>query len=57
MKLSSQAVNCLLITLQKCLAEQEDITGLLNDWDLTVKDDEVFVVNPPTYNPGFVVEE
>ena len=51
MKLSNQAVNCLLITLQKCLAEQEDITELLSDWDLTVKDNEVHVMNPPTFKP------
>ncbi len=51
MKLSNQAVNCLLITLQKCLSEQEDITGLLRDWDLTVIEDEVHVTNPPTFKP------
>lgn len=48
MKLSSQAVGALLMTLQKCLSEQTDITGLLNDWELEVKDDEIFVTNPPT---------
>jgi len=51
MKLSNQAVNCLLLTLQKCLAEQEDITELLGDWDLQVIDDEVHVLNPPTFKP------
>ena len=47
MKLSNQAVGALLMTLQKCLSEQTDITALLNDWDLEVKDDEVYVKNPP----------
>jgi len=47
MKLSNQAVGALLMTLQKCLSEQTDITDLLNDWDLEVKDDEVYVTNPP----------
>ena len=47
MKLSNQAVGALLFTLQKCLAEQEDITELLGDWDLEVRDDEVYVTNPP----------
>ncbi len=48
MKLSNQAVGALLMTLQKCLSEQTDISDLLNDWDLEIKDDEVYVTNPPT---------
>ena len=47
MKLSNQAVGALLMTLQKCLAEETDITDLLKDWDLEVREDEVFVLNPP----------
>ena len=34
MKLSTQAVTALMMTLQKCLAEQIDITELLSDWEL-----------------------
>ena len=49
MKLSNQAVGALLMTLQKCLAEESDITELLSDWNLEVKDDEVYVLNPPTF--------
>jgi len=49
MKLSNQAVGTLLMTLQKCLTEEQDITELLRNWDLEVKDDEVFVSNPPTF--------
>tara|TARA_Y100000592_G_C5311514_1_gene240365 strand:- start:329 stop:502 length:174 start_codon:yes stop_codon:yes gene_type:complete len=49
MKLSNQAVSALLMTLQKCLAEETDITELLSDWDLEVKEDEVYVVNPPSF--------
>ena len=49
MKLSDQAVGALLMTLQKWLAEQTDITELLSDWKLEVKDDEVVVLNPPTF--------
>jgi len=48
MKLSQQAVGALLMTLQKCLAEQVDITELLADWDLSVEDDLVYVLNAPT---------
>jgi len=49
MKLSNQAVGALLVTLQKCLTEEIDITELLADWDLEVKDDEVVVTNPPSF--------
>jgi len=52
MKLSNQAVGALLMTLQKCLAEQEDITELLSDWELEVKNEEVWVMNPPTVRPA-----
>ena len=48
MKLSNQAVGALLMTLQKCLSEETDITELLKDWNLEVKNDEVYVLNPPT---------
>ena len=36
------------MTLQKCLAEQVDITELLADWDLSVENDLVYVLNAPT---------
>ena len=49
MKLSSQAIGALLMTLQKCLAEQSDITDLLSDWELEIKENEVHVVNPPVF--------
>jgi len=48
MRLSDQAVGALLMTLQKCLAEQTDITDLLSEWDLGVKGDEIIVLNPPS---------
>jgi hypothetical protein len=48
MKFSNQAVGALLMTLQKCLAEQSDITEMLSDWNLEVRDGEVVVTNPPT---------
>jgi hypothetical protein len=51
MKLSNQAVGALLMTLQKCLAEQTDITDLLKDWELEISDGEIVVTNPPTVAP------
>ena len=47
MKLSNQAVGALLMTLQKCLSEETDITELLKDWNLEVREGEVYVLNPP----------
>jgi len=48
MKLSNQAMGALLMTLQKCLTDQSDITELLKDWDLEIQEGEVYVTNPPT---------
>jgi hypothetical protein len=47
MKLSNQAIGALMLTLQKCLAEQADMTELLSDWELDVQNSEVVVLNPP----------
>tara|TARA_R100001015_G_C4412881_1_gene16484 strand:- start:33 stop:221 length:189 start_codon:yes stop_codon:yes gene_type:complete len=47
MKLSNQAIGALLVTLQKCLSEETDITELLSDWNLSIVDDEIHVDNPP----------
>ena len=52
MKLSNQAVGALLMTLQKCLTDQEDITELLGEWDLDIKNDEIIVLNPPAFKPS-----
>tara|TARA_R110000824_G_scaffold7532_8_gene34165 strand:+ start:4626 stop:4826 length:201 start_codon:yes stop_codon:yes gene_type:complete len=57
MKLSQQAIGALLMTLQKCLSEETDITELLSDWNLSIKNDEVYVDNPPpVYAPGIKTE-
>jgi hypothetical protein len=47
LKLSDQAVASLLVTLQKCLAEEVDITELLSAWNLSEDDGQLFVDNPP----------
>ncbi len=56
MKFSNQAIGTLLMTLQKCLAEQEDITELLADWDMEIKDDLIHVKNPPQFSVNFTTE-
>ena len=51
MKLSNQASGALLMALQKCLMEQSDITGILNDMDFEVDDvGELIVANPPVFH-------
>jgi hypothetical protein len=52
MKLSDQAVGALLMTLQKCLSEESDITELLSEWELDVKDGALVVLNPPSFKVG-----
>jgi len=50
MKFSNQAIGSLLMTLQKCLAEQTDITELLSEWNLEINETgEVVVTNPPSF--------
>tara|TARA_R110000868_G_scaffold404502_3_gene682738 strand:+ start:916 stop:1086 length:171 start_codon:yes stop_codon:yes gene_type:complete len=56
MKLSNQAVGALLMTLQKCLTEQTDITELLSSWNLEIQDNEVVVTNPPSFATDTVTE-
>jgi hypothetical protein len=57
MKLSNQAIGALLITLQKCLVEESDITELLQSWDLEIDNDEIIVTNPPSFKaPTFEIE-
>lgn len=56
MKLSNQAVGALLMTLQKCLTEQIDITDLLSNWDLEIKNGELVVTNPPAITADTATE-
>jgi hypothetical protein len=52
MKLSDQALSCIMVALQKSLMEQSDIVPVLKDLDFIVDgeivgDDELIVANPP----------
>jgi len=49
MKLSNQAIGAVMVTLQKCLSEQSDMVELLRNWDLGVQNDEIIILNPPSY--------
>tara|TARA_R100000988_G_scaffold36024_1_gene18208 strand:- start:14 stop:220 length:207 start_codon:yes stop_codon:yes gene_type:complete len=59
MKLSDQAMGTLMMTLQKCLMEQSDITGILKQLDFDLNENERLVVlNPPMLRvPGNNEEE
>jgi hypothetical protein len=48
MKLSDQALSCVMVALQKSLMEQSDIVPVIKGFDFIVDpDDELVVVNPP----------
>lgn len=48
MKLSDQALSCIMVALQKSLMEQTDIVPILKSFDLQAVEQELFVNNPPT---------
>jgi len=56
MKLSDQAITCLMGALQKCILEQTDITNLLRNFDFDKAPENkrwggngaLVVTNPPT---------
>jgi hypothetical protein len=47
MKLSDQALNCVMVALQKSLMEQEDIVPMFRDFNLYEENGQLFVENPP----------
>jgi len=48
MKLSNQALTCVMVALQKSLMEQTDIVPLLKGFDMVLEGEELIVANPPT---------
>lgn len=53
MRLSDQALNCVMIALQKSLMEQSDIVPTLKGFDLILQvqedgSEQLVVLNPPT---------
>jgi hypothetical protein len=60
MKLSQQAMACVMMALQKSLMEQSDIVPVLSGFDLELVGEELIVKNPPTQisvqQPKFVTE-
>lgn len=49
MKLSDQALSCIMVALQKSLMEQSDIVPVLKGFSFeTDPNDDLVVTNPPT---------
>lgn len=48
MKLSDQALTCVMVALQKSLLEQTDIVPILKSFEMVQDGDQLVVSNPPT---------
>ena len=48
MKLSNQALSCVMVALQKSLMEQTDIVPLLKGFNMVLEGEELVVANPPS---------
>jgi len=49
MKLSNQAIGAVMLTLQKGILEQIDVTEILQEFDLVETTEGLVVNNPPTF--------
>jgi hypothetical protein len=47
MKLSDQALGCIMVALQKSIMEQTDIVPLLKSFDFQSEEGLLLVANPP----------
>jgi|TARA_R110002110_G_scaffold103916_9_gene262449 hypothetical protein len=47
MKLSNQALGCMMMALQKSLLEESDITVTLKDFQFVNTEDGLWIKNPP----------
>ena len=55
MKLGTQAMGALMMTLQKCLLEERDIIPLLEQMEFSLENkssETLIIVNPPVVNFG-----
>ena len=57
LKLSSQAVACLMMALQRSLLEQSDIVPVLEAWDLIETPDGLKVTNPPVLHDEAIEDD
>ena len=52
MKLSNQSMGAIMMALQKSLLEQTDIVPVLKSFNFKIKEEELFVLNPPNFKVG-----
>lgn len=57
MKLSNQALSCVMVALQKSLMEQTDIVPVLKAFEMELEGEELVVKNPPTTINAKAVQE
>lgn len=48
MKLSDQALTCIMVALQKSIMEQSDIVPVLKGFKFAEADEQLTILNPPT---------
>ena len=51
-KFSTQSMGAIMMCLQKSLLEQSDIVPMLQNLDVVLKDGELVITNPPTFEVG-----
>ena len=57
MKLSNQAIGAIMMSLQKGIMEQLDITSILQEFELSETVDGLIVENPPIIEPQKLEQE
>tara|TARA_R110000824_G_scaffold3833_8_gene18299 strand:- start:151 stop:348 length:198 start_codon:yes stop_codon:yes gene_type:complete len=57
MKLSNQAIGAIMMSLQKGIMEQLDITSILQEFEMTDTAEGLIVENPPIIEPEKLEQE
>ena len=57
MKLSDQALGCVMMALQKSILEQADITEMLKEFEFKLTEDGLWVANPPIVKFNYAEED
>jgi hypothetical protein len=57
MKLSNQAIGAIMMSLQKGIMEQLDITSILQEFEMTATSEGLIVENPPIIEPQKLEQE
>lgn len=57
LKLSNQFIGTIMMCLQNAILEGEDITRSLQEFQIEIREEELFVLNPPTTRSPLQSEE